>query len=154
MNHSVSLDVLSSPVLCVNLSCMTITQLLKDHFDSTGEAQAVFARRVGLTPQVINQLLKGDIKVPSAQIRRTLAKAFGLRHVDILVMVGELSEDEIPVEGKPRELFAQGTAKAEVVKELIPMREDQALQVASFAKWIANPPEVNIPVIVRDHARR
>lgn len=89
------LDYLSSITGYVKLSCMTISQLLRDHFDKTGEQQAAFARRVGLTPQTVSQLLRGDIKVPTADVRRKLAKAFRLRHVDILVMVGEVAADEI-----------------------------------------------------------
>lgn len=77
------------------LGRMTISQLLREHFARTGEEQAAFARRLELKPQTVSQLLAGDIKVPKAWIRRKLAAEFGLRHVDILVMAGELSADEI-----------------------------------------------------------
>ena len=96
------LDYLSSPITPVKMSNMTIARLLSDHFRDTGEKQAEFARRVGLTPQTVIQLARGDIKVPTADIRRRLARAFRLRHVDILVMTGELAADELPAEGAPR----------------------------------------------------
>lgn len=96
-----SLDILSRALECVKLGDMTLIQLLRDHFDRTNEEQAAFARRLGLKPQTVSQLLAGDIKVPKAWIRRKLAAEFGLRHIDILVMVGELASDEIDPAKRP-----------------------------------------------------
>jgi transcriptional regulator with XRE-family HTH domain len=74
---------------------MTVAQLLRDHLAGTREPQAAFARRIGLTPQTVSQLVRGDIKVPTADTRRKLADELGIRHVDLLVAAGELAPDEI-----------------------------------------------------------
>lgn len=95
------LDYLSSIPKCVKLDGMTISHLLRDYFAQTGEEQATFARRVGLTPQTVSQLVRGDIKTPTAGVRRKLAGALGLRHVDILVAAGELTSEEAGPALKP-----------------------------------------------------
>jgi transcriptional regulator with XRE-family HTH domain len=107
-----TMDILASVATCVKLGKVTIPHLLRSHFERTGEAQAAFARRIGVTPQTVSQLVRGDIKVPTADVRRRLAREFNLRHVDLLVMAGELAEDEV----EPRtEAFSYDSDRAALI---------------------------------------
>lgn len=57
-------------------------------------SQAGFARAAKISPSHLNQIEGGKIALPNADLRRKLARALGVRHVDILVAAGELAEDE------------------------------------------------------------
>lgn len=129
---------------------MTVADLLRTHFDRTGEKQAEFARRIGVTPQTISQIVRGDIKVPTADIRRKLAAAFNLRHTDILVMVGELSADELPKPGAVAQPFERGTVKAKIVELLHEVSDVDALEVAKFCQFQIDKKDIviDIPVII------
>lgn len=66
-----------------------------------GWKQSELADRAGITRQEMNAMEKGRIALPGADKRRKLAAALGVRHVDLLVAIGELSEDEIDPRRQP-----------------------------------------------------
>ena len=115
-----SVDYLSSGAERFNIGIMTITEMLAKGLEKSGEPQATMARRLGISPQTFNALLKGDIKVPTADVRRKLAAAFNLRHVDILVMVGEIATDEI--DSRPT-MFPYDSERA-ILTSLVPKLDE------------------------------
>lgn len=132
----------------------SLATLILNRVKELGISQRAYADRMGLSASHMNGLVHGKIQLPRPELRRRLAHDLGLTHLDLLVMAGEINADEIPVEGAPRDLFPSGSIHAEVVKELTGMTEDLALQLASFAKWLNNPPEVDVPVVISNSARR
>lgn len=109
---------LSSSVERFSIGNMTIAQMLAARLEKSGETQAAFARQLGISPQTFNALLKGDIKVPTADVRRKLAREFNLRHVDILVMVGELARDEIEADPRPFSFDSEHAAVSALIPQL------------------------------------
>lgn len=71
---------------------MLVERRISERYDGK---QAAFARAVGLSPAYVNHLLRGKITTPSPEIRRTLAAELGLRHADLLILLGELAPGEI-----------------------------------------------------------
>jgi transcriptional regulator with XRE-family HTH domain len=53
------------------------------------------AARIGMSKSHLSQLEKGKIGLPNAALRRQIADAYSVRHVDILVAAGELLPEEI-----------------------------------------------------------
>jgi transcriptional regulator with XRE-family HTH domain len=143
-----SLDILSSTAMCVKLWCMTLAGALTSRIERTGETQAAFARRLGITPQTISQLIRGDIKVPTAEVRRKLARELNLRHVDILVMTGELSGDEIEGKESAVPFDSERAAVAALVPKLdetearILRKTAQAMIDERIARQVGNAAEV------------
>ena len=49
----------------------------------------------GLTKSYISELERGKIALPNADIRRRLARALGVSHLDLLVAAGEITSAEL-----------------------------------------------------------
>jgi transcriptional regulator with XRE-family HTH domain len=79
------------------LVCMmhSLGDYIRARRERLGLNQAEFARRASVPRTTINRLEKGKTNLPEADVRRKLAVALGVRHVDILEAAGELSADEI-----------------------------------------------------------
>jgi transcriptional regulator with XRE-family HTH domain len=65
------------------------------------------AARIDVSKSHLSQIEGGKIGLPNAALRRRIAAAYGIRHVDILVAAGELVPDEVapppsPVLADPR----------------------------------------------------
>lgn len=73
-------------------------QVINHEYDQKSKE---LAQATGLSPQYVSSLLTGKIMVPSAENRRELARALHLRHVELLMLMGELEPDEIGPEGNP-----------------------------------------------------
>lgn len=63
--------------------------------EALGLAQNALARRAELSPAYLSQIETGKTSTPGAAIRRRIAEALGVRHVDLLVAAGELAPDEV-----------------------------------------------------------
>lgn len=64
-------------------------------------SQAELARRANMSASHLAQIERGNIALPSADVRRRLARALGVHHLDLLVAAGELEAEEIsPVVGE------------------------------------------------------
>lgn len=62
----------------------------------TGE----LARKIGKEkPSYVSQLEAGRIGLPGADIRRRLASALGVTHIDVLIAAGELLPEEVQQAG-------------------------------------------------------
>lgn len=64
--------------------------------EERGWSQTRLAAESGVDRAYLSQIETGVTKLPGADTRRKLAAALGLRHVDLLVVAGELADDEIP----------------------------------------------------------
>lgn len=109
----------------------------------------MLADRAGLRRSDVNAIEHGRVTLPGADKRRKLADALGIRHVDILVAAGELSEDEVPKEGEPRDLFDKGTWQHVACNYLRQMDDDKAKIVAGYAEFVLSQKPSDLPVIVR-----
>lgn len=78
----------------------SLAVLLRNRIDSAyGGNQSDFARATGFTTQTISTWLKGRVTLPQIDARRRLAEELGISHVELLVVVGELSEQEVQESG-------------------------------------------------------
>jgi transcriptional regulator with XRE-family HTH domain len=59
------------------------------------------AARIGMSKSHLSQLERGKIGLPSAALRRQIAEAYGVRHIDILIAAGELTSDEVDPRRQP-----------------------------------------------------
>lgn len=73
----------------------TLARYVVHRREALGMTQTELALRSGIAPTTLNKIEKGTTKVPPADTRRRLAAALSVRHVDILVAAGELTDDEI-----------------------------------------------------------
>lgn len=62
-------------------------------------SQRVLAERIGTSPAYMSQIENSGTKLPGAALRRQIAAAFGVSHLDLLVAAGELTEDEVAAAG-------------------------------------------------------
>lgn len=53
----------------------------------------------GTTQAAISDIERGQTKLPNADLRRKLAKALGVSHLDLLVAAGEITPDEVQQAG-------------------------------------------------------
>lgn len=68
--------------------------LLKVIHEEFGGSRKDFALAVDEEPTTVSRWITGKVSLPKAEARRKIAKVLGVRHVDILVMAGELSPAE------------------------------------------------------------
>ena len=68
---------------------------------SADRSQTVIADAAGLQRAHLSEIERGKIALPNADIRRRLAKALGVSHLDLLVAAGEITRAELgSVEGR------------------------------------------------------
>jgi transcriptional regulator with XRE-family HTH domain len=60
-----------------------------------GITQMELARRAEIGGPHVTQIESGKIGLPSVEVRRRLAQAMGVSHLDLLMAAGEISADEI-----------------------------------------------------------
>ncbi len=70
-------------------------QYIRQRRTSLGLTQESVAEQAGIGRSHLSQIESGKIGLPNATIRRRLAKTLRVRHVDLLVAAGEISEDEV-----------------------------------------------------------
>ena len=69
---------------------------LKERRMALGLTQDEAAALIGIPMQHYSQIERGRIQLPRIELRRRLAKAYQMRHVDVLVALGVLEDWEIP----------------------------------------------------------
>lgn len=122
---------LSSVVNSLSLACMTCTLgafVAKRREELGIRTQTELGRRTGLPRTTINRIETGVTQLPQPDIRRRLAQALGVSHLDLLVAAGELTEDEIQAAG----------AEGVVTRDLAGV-PDGILALLSSVRWDANP---------------
>ena len=74
----------------------TLATLLEERIRTRYEGrQAAFARATGLSAAYVNHIVQGKIGHPRPEVRRMLASELGMRHIDLLVLLGELEPEEL-----------------------------------------------------------
>jgi transcriptional regulator with XRE-family HTH domain len=77
----------------------SLAERLRTRIDQAyGGNQRAFAAATGLTPQHVYAMLSGKIALPRPDVRRTLAREFGISHPMLLVLAGELEPAELAVQ--------------------------------------------------------
>ena len=72
----------------------SLSDYLQRRLDELGWSQRELAARAEMKPSHVSQIVSGKIALPSPDIRRRLAHELGVRHVDLLIAAGEISDDE------------------------------------------------------------
>jgi transcriptional regulator with XRE-family HTH domain len=68
---------------------------IQDHRQRLGLTQGQLAERAGINRAHLSQIEGGRITLPSADMRRRIAHALGVPHIDLLVAAGELLPSEV-----------------------------------------------------------
>lgn len=63
--------------------------------ESLGMTQKVLAERAGVSQAAVSDVERGATKLPNADLRRRLAAALHVQHIDLLIAAGELAPDEV-----------------------------------------------------------
>ena len=77
---------------------MTMGSYIKERRLTLSMTQADLGGAVGKDKAYISQIELGKVALPNADLRRRLAEALQLRHVDLLIAAGELEPNEVPGE--------------------------------------------------------
>lgn len=97
----------------------TLADYIKARRDLLGWTQQRLGEEAGLTKSHLSQIEGGKIALPSAEIRRRLAKALGVRHIDLLIAAGEITPEEADLAKAAGNPFAIGDARHEAVELLL-----------------------------------
>lgn len=73
----------------------TLGEYLQHRLDELGWSQRELAARTEMKPSHVSQIVSGKIGLPNADIRRRLADALNVRHIDLLIAAGELADFEV-----------------------------------------------------------
>ena len=77
------------------MGCMSLASYVIEKRTEVGLRATDLASASGLTKSYISELERGKIALPNADIRRRLAKALGVSHLDLLVAAGEITPQEL-----------------------------------------------------------
>lgn len=97
-------------VLCMT---RTLRQFVTKRREELGLNQTQLGEKAGVPRTTINRIEKGTTQLPEADVRRKLARALGVTHIQILLEAGELTEDEAGPQAPPP--FTADDPRAEVV---------------------------------------
>lgn len=75
---------------------MGLADFIRERRLQLGMTQVELAESSGVNQPLISDIERGQTKLPNADARRRIARALGIRHLDLLVAAGELLEDELP----------------------------------------------------------
>src|SRR4051794_32112214 len=103
--------------------------------EQRGWNQTEFAERANIKRAHLAQIERGKIALPSGDLRRRLASALDVRHVDILVAAGELTADEIPREGAAPEPFPHDATKRQIVQQIATLDASEAVNVSEYIEF-------------------
>jgi len=88
----------------------SLAQFIRESRDARGFSQKYLAALVGIPQPALSDIERGKVKLPNADLRRRLAAALNVRHIDMLVAAGELSRDELAIIETPDALPASMNA--------------------------------------------
>lgn len=79
-------------VVCMN---RTLGHYVRERREVLGLSQTELAERADVPRTTVNRVETGTTKLPSPDVRRRLARALSVPHLDLLIAAGELVEDDI-----------------------------------------------------------
>lgn len=71
-------------------------EVVRTRRQALGMSQTELAERVGVTQTYISNMELQRVQLPNADVRRALAAALRISHLDLLVLIGEIEESEVP----------------------------------------------------------
>ncbi len=95
--------------------------------------QSDLAEPVGIGRSHLSQIESGKIKFPNAGIRRRLAAAMGISHVELLIAADELTRDEL---GTAAPEFPPGSAQERIVELVRQLPDDLAARLVTDAETL------------------
>ncbi len=110
---------------------------IRTYRERSGESVTSLATRVGIGKSHLSQIEKGKITLPGADARRRLAKILGISHLDLLVLAGEVTDDEIAGTGSEGIVFDKNDPRIEVANLLRLLRDDDVPAVCLMVERLA-----------------
>lgn len=110
---------------------------ITDRREAVGLSQSELAARAGITRSLMSAIETGKIGLPSIDKRRALAEALRVRHIDLLVAAGEITEDELGA-GTPRDFVKYPELQRDI--ELISPDAAEALHDLLYFLIARTPP--------------
>ena len=104
--------------------------------EGLGITQADVAERMGpdVETNYVTKVETGRIKRPPAEMRRRLASALGVSHVDLLVAAGELADDEVGLRA-----VAVASEADQLLAQLGPEdREGEVIRIRAYVQYKRN----------------
>jgi transcriptional regulator with XRE-family HTH domain len=99
--------------------------------ESKGWTQAHLAGEADIVPAYVSQIEGGKPALPGADLRRRLAAALSVRHIDLLVAAGELTDAEVPSTHRPAsDEPPVGSVRAELCAAIMGLTEAEAMFIA------------------------
>lgn len=101
--------------------------------------QASFAEHAGINRAHLSQIEGGKIALPNPDLRRRIASALGVSHLDVLVAAGELGRDEVRragVDGVVEPDPLSPKAHLHAVVDTYDWTEQDAVQVADYMRFV------------------
>lgn len=92
---SIGVSTVAHHPMLIAMSNQSLPELVARRIDELGTSQRKYAERIGTSQTWVNQMLQGRITLPSADVRRRLARDLGISHLDVLVASGEITRDEV-----------------------------------------------------------
>jgi transcriptional regulator with XRE-family HTH domain len=77
------------------LGMATLGTSIREWRTERGLQQGELASKAGIPQAALSDIERGKTKLPSADIRRRIAKALGVSHLRLLIASGEITEDEL-----------------------------------------------------------
>lgn len=116
-----------------------LQKFVQDHRRDAGLTQKQLAELAGINQPTISDIERGQVKLPSADIRRRLALALRVSHLDILVAAGEILPLEIEQAGASgviEEHENDPTRKVTEAMKTARINEDRAgVMLAMIREW-------------------
>lgn len=117
---------------------------LKTKREALGKTQTAIAVEVGIAPAYLSQIESGKITLPNPDLRRRLAKALGVSHLQLLIAAGEITDDEIALTGftgvVEREPDPNADAVVEALMQASPISERERNSLIDFIGYMRGKP--------------
>lgn len=136
-NYAVSSVTL--PRIMGSMKGQTLADLVRQRVDSVyGGNQRAFAKATKMTPQAVYALYHGKVTLPQLQTRRALMRELGVSHLDLFVMAGELSPEEIDPALVKEAAFPPGDPRNDVVELLAELDDAYVSPVKAMTEALVN----------------
>lgn len=73
----------------------TLGSYVRSKREARGWTQRRLAMEAGLNPAHLSQIESGKIALPNPDMRRNIARALGIAHIELLLAAGEITIDEV-----------------------------------------------------------
>ncbi|HXH79563.1 helix-turn-helix transcriptional regulator [Nocardioides sp.] len=104
---------------------------VRTYREGKGLTLKAFGDRIGKSKEYVSQL-ELRTKLPDADIRRRIAEAMGVSHLDLLIAAGELLPEEVTAAGKVGVVEEDADSPATVLVERLRSARLDAAQVEAI----------------------